>query len=272
MSSYLSQFNYQLYGNSENKKIVFLHGLMGYGLNFRTIAQRLSDQYQILCFDQRGHGKSIKPATGYAPKDYAEDLMLILQELDWKKINLIGHSMGGRNALSFSYHFREYLEKLVVVDIGPDSRPEASTYYKNLLDLVPTPFRSKQEAKSFFLNDFKLKAQKFDQPETLGSYLYSNLIEDAHGQATWRFSKEAMIETVTLGRAQDHWREIQLLNLPTLWIRGANSKDLTDSEYKKILLSNSHIQGVVISNAGHWVHVDQPDIFVDEIKKFTSCS
>lgn len=270
MSSYLSQFNYQLYGNSENKKMVFLHGLMGYGLNFRTIAQKLSNEYHILCFDQRGHGKSIKPATGYAPKDYAEDLMLILKDLNWNKITLVGHSMGGRNALSFSYHFGELLEKLVIVDIGPDSRPEAPSYYKNLLDLVPTPFKSKQAAKSFFLNEFKYKARDFEQPDTLGSYLYSNLIEDDQGQAVWRFLKDAMIETVTLGRAQDHWYEIQMLNLPTLWIRGANSKDLTEAEYKKILLSNSCIQGVVISNAGHWVHVDQPEIFIDKIKKFTS--
>lgn len=250
--------------------MVFLHGLMGYGLNFRSIAQKLSDQYHILCYDQRGHGKSIKPLTGYAPKDYAEDLALILKDLGWSKITLIGHSMGGRNALCFADSFSEHLERLVVVDIGPDSRPEAASYYKNLLDLVPTPFKTKQEAKNFFMNEFKLKARKFDQPETLGAYLYSNLVEDQQGQANWRFLKEAMIETVTLGRAQDHWREIQLLNLPTLWIRGSDSKDLTDFEYKKILLSNSCIKGVIIANAGHWVHVDQPDIFIQEIKKFTS--
>ncbi|MFN7262593.1 MAG: alpha/beta fold hydrolase, partial [Pseudobdellovibrionaceae bacterium] len=193
MASYLSQFNYQLYGPDEGRKWVFLHGLMGYGLNWRKIATALASTERVLTFDQRGHGQSMKPVTGYAPEDYADDLALILEELGWSKITLVGHSLGGRNAIMFSHKFPEKVERLVIEDIGPDSRPEAPEYYRTLLGLVPTPFQSKLRAKEFFMNEFPKLAQNYDQPQTLGSYFYSNIIENPDGTADWRFSKEAMI-------------------------------------------------------------------------------
>src|SRR5512135_2152018 len=100
--SYLDNFSYQVLGNEKGAKVVFLHGLMGSGVNWRKIAQSLEADYQVLIFDQRGHGRSFQPSSGYAPEDYANDLALILEELRWEKILLVGHSMGGRNALHFA--------------------------------------------------------------------------------------------------------------------------------------------------------------------------
>ncbi len=268
MSSYLDQFNYQLYGSENHRQWVFLHGLMGYGQNWRKIATDLSQQDQVLTFDQRGHGKSMKPATGYAPEDYADDLFLILQELGWKKIVLVGHSLGGRNALMFAAKFPEMLDKLVIVDIGPDSRPDAPAYYQRLFDLIPTPFKSKLAAKSFFMNEFMAIGKEYGQPQTLGAYLYSNIDELPDGRADWRFSTKAMIASVQQGRAQDHWNELRQLPMPTLVIRGENSKDLTADEFKRMQLSNPRVQGVEIPGAGHWVHFDQPQAFIKALRDF----
>jgi len=111
MSSYLEQFNYQFmrpagipvqvddYKNPKLRRFVFLHGLMGYGMNWRRIATGLQQNDIALVFDQRGHGKSIKPVTGYAHEDYADDLELIRRDLVWEDFNFVGHSMGGSNAL-----------------------------------------------------------------------------------------------------------------------------------------------------------------------------
>ncbi|MCE3010677.1 MAG: alpha/beta hydrolase [Proteobacteria bacterium] len=269
MASYLSQFNYQLYGPEQGRKWVFLHGLMGYGLNWRKIATSLASTERVLTFDQRGHGQSLKPLTGYAPEDYADDLALILEELGWTQVILVGHSMGGRNAIMFAHKFPEKVERLVIEDIGPDSRPDAPEYYRTLLGLVPTPFKNKLRAKEFFMNEFPVLARNYDQPQTLGSYFYSNIIERADGTADWRFSKEAMIMTVVQGRAQDHWKELRALPMPTLVIRGENSKDLTREVFQRMALSNPMIQGKEVAQSGHWVHYDQPEVFIKLLKEFT---
>ena len=273
MSSYLAQFNYQFMGPENGRKWVFLHGLMGYALNWRRIATGLQNSERILLFDQRGHGKSWQPESGYAAEDYEQDLNLILQELGWEKIILVGHSMGGRNSLEFAHLFPQKVEKLVIEDIGPEGHLNAVDYYVWLFGLVPTPFPDKRAAKEFFLNQFKNKIQGRSQnPETLGQYLYSYITEKEDGTADWRFSKQAMLDSVRQGRARDRWDVLRALPMQTLVIRGTNSTELDHSVFERMILANPRIEGVEISDAGHWVHSDQPEAFLQAIRKFTGLS
>ena len=277
--SYLSQFNYQLVGPEAGRRWVFLHGLMGYGSNWRKITSGLEKTERVLTYDQRGHGRSMKPLSGYAAEDYADDLFLISQELGWDKFILVGHSMGGRSALMFAHKFPEKLEKLVLEDIGPESDQEAPQYYRELMGLVPTPFASKLAAKEFFMNEFPQRLRKFanssgkrarqiENIDTLGQYLYSNVIEREDQKVDWRFSPEAIHQSVLLGRAKDHWSELRSLPVETLVIRGANSTELSHEVFQKMCLSNPRVQGVEIPNAGHWVHADQPQLFLRALQEF----
>lgn len=257
--SYLENFNYQIIGQSP-KKLVFLHGLMGFGANWRRIMSAFSNQFEILIFDQRGHGKSFKPESGHAPEDYANDLLKILDELKWEKVNLIGHSMGGRNAINFAFRFSRRVEKLVVVDITPNGNPGDSEYYHKLLARIPTPFKNKKIAKEFLLNEF-------DDP-VLGGYFYANLKENEQGEAVWRFSKEGILESVTSVRSKNRWHEWEGIDVPILLIRGGNSKDLSEKQFDEMLQKNRRARGVTIEGAGHWVHSDKPNEFIEVLNNY----
>lgn len=266
--SYLSLFNYQLLGPEQGRRWVFLHGVMGYALNWRKIAHALEGTERVLLYDQRGHGKSHKPVSGYRPEDYADDLHIILDELGWEKIILVGHSMGGRNALSFAHRFPERVEKLIIEDIGPEDVNQSIAKYLDLLNMIPTPFANRREAKEYFLNDFVKQAKAWNKAPMLGQFLYSNIEEQPDGKADWKFLKEGIIQSLHEGRHKDYWPEIKALQMPTLWIRGAQSPDLSEKIFQDVLKSNANIQGQVIANAGHWVHTDQPDEFLRVIKEF----
>lgn len=282
MSSYLAQFNYQfLRGGGKavslqeaqslktnDRKWIFLHGLMGYGLNWRKIVSGLGPHEVSLIFDQRGHGKSWQPATGYAPEDYADDVRLIADEIGWDKFMLVGHSMGGRSALMFASKFAERIEKLVVEDIGPEAQVNATEYYEQLLSAVPTPFPNKLAAKQFFMNEFARKTKVRGDVETIGLYLYSNIIDLPDGTADWRFSKNAIFESIRLGRAKDHWAELRALSVPTLVLRGSNSLELPREVFQKIAVANPRIRTFEVLNAGHWIHYDQPEVFISQLKQF----
>jgi pimeloyl-ACP methyl ester carboxylesterase len=70
------------------------------------------------------------------------------------------------------------------------------------------------------------------------------------------------------GNPHDRWREVESLRMPTLWIRGENSQDLSHESFEKILRSNQMIRGVEIPGAGHWVHSDQPGLFLLALQEF----
>ncbi|MGZ3743744.1 MAG: alpha/beta fold hydrolase [Pseudobdellovibrionaceae bacterium] len=265
---YLDSFNYQVTGPENGRRWVFVHGLMGYSANWRKIISGLEATERILSFDQRGHGRSWKPSEGYAPEDYSEDILKITDELGWDKFILVGHSMGGRNVLNFAFQHPEKIIKLVVEDIGPEASPDAVEYYENLLGLVPTPFPNRTAARNFFQTEFLEKAKTRDNPPVLAQFLYANIEDKADGSADWRFYKEGILSSVRDGRIKDRWKEVASLKVPTLWIRGANSREFSRENFEKVLSSNELIKGVEIPNAGHWVHSEQPALFLEALKNF----
>lgn len=267
--SHLSHFHYQITGNPEGHKLVFLHGLMGSGANWRPIASAFANEYQILTYDQRGHGRSYHPESGYRPKDYAEDLKQILDELGWMEpIGLVGHSMGGRNALEFAFHFAHRVKGLVLEDIGPDASSVAIERIEKLLNLVPAPFASRAEMRNFFEQNYPSLISWYPQPQVISRFFQSNMEQREDGTQDWRFSKEGILATMREGRNEDRWDAYRNLHMPVLIMRGENSSDLSPEVFARMQAVLPSAKAVKIANAGHWVHFDQPKAFISAVKEF----
>lgn len=265
--AYLDQFHHRFYGPETGRKWVFLHGLMGFLNNWRTIIAGIEQTERCLVFDQRGHGRSLKPAGGYAPENYADDLKTILDELGWDRIVLVGHSMGARNGLNFCTRFPERVEAFVLEDIGPDPRPGNSDYYVRMLGTVPVPFKDSATARAFFQNDFPRLFKTRDRVEMIAAFLSANLETKPDGTVNWRFSPEAILASAKTGE-DDRWHEVRALKVPTLLIHGENSRELSSETVREMTAANPMIQSVTFAGAGHWVHADQPERFISEIRRF----
>lgn len=266
--SYLDNFYHHFYGPEEGRRWVFVHGLMGYGANWRKIISGLEETERCLTFDQRGHGRSFHPSQGYGPEDYADDLLKIVEELGWEQFVLVGHSMGGRNVLNFASRFPQKVSHLIIEDIGAEANPKAHEYYEYLLNLIPAPFVSREQAKHYFGHEFLETAKTRENIQVMANYFYSNLVEQPDGTIDWRFSKDGIIASVKEGRSDERWDEVKRLKMPSLLVRGARSKELTPENYQKMLSCNPLMKGVEIEGAGHWVHSDEPQAFLQEIKQF----
>jgi esterase len=264
---FIDNFNYSVLGTNSSKRIVFIHGLMAFAANWRKIANHLESEYQCLIYDQRGHGRSFKPESGYTPEIFAEDLNKITDELGWTEFHLVGHSMGGRNAIVFSNLYPEKVKTLTIEDMGPDADPTNYLYYQKMLESVPTPFDSKDAVKQFFATQFP-NVFKAREPAVLGLFLQSNIEEKPDGKFDWRFSKQAIIECVKEGHQKDRWAEVKAFQMPVLLIRGENSDVLKKETYEKMLAVNSNITGIEVSGTGHWIHYEKYQEFVDDLKNF----
>ena len=246
--------------------------MMAFAGNWRKITSGLEDEYQCLIFDQRGHGRSFKPETGYSPDIFAEDLRLIVEELGWDRFHLVGHSMGGRNAMVFAHKHPEKVKTLTIEDIGPESDMRSILYYKEMLEQVPTPFRSREEIKNYFTQQFEKNFKAKEPISVLSTFLQANLEEktDPAGQALydWKFSKNAVYEMIQDGSVQDRWLEVSSFKMPVLLVRGEKSHLLSRETFEKMCAVNSNIHGVEITEAGHWVHYEKYEEFTRILRDF----
>ena len=270
--SFLDNFHHQITGNPQGHKLVFLHGLMGSANNWQRIAKAFANDFHILTYDQRGHGRSFHPPTGYDPRDYAHDLKLILDELGWSASALVGHSMGGRNAIEFAAHFSQRVKVLVIEDIGPDAQVGAIDRIIKLLSLVPVPFASRAEANDFFEKSYPDLIAFYPQPRVVARFLHANIEQKPDGSMNWRFDRDAIVQSMRDGRNSDRWTEFANLKMPVLIVRGEQSADLSRPVYERMLKTLPHAQGVEIAGAGHWVHFDQSEVFIRTLKDFFHAS
>ena len=273
MGRFVDQFFTQITEPEAAPRMVLLHGVMGHTANWRRVAKHFEDRYRVLVYDSRGHGRSVHAdlvsnPDAYTPEGLAEDLRLILNDLGWDKITLVGHSMGGRVAYTFAALYPERVEKLVIVDIGPNLSPAGASTVMRLLEEIPVPFPTKRDAKSWFDNQFSVVFSDLPNAAALAAWLYANITENSAGEAIWRFDVDGIRQAVLFGRNRERWDEIEALRVPTLVIRGERSSDLPQDVYLRMIQVSSWIQGVVIPGAGHWVHSEKFDAFVAELDGF----
>lgn len=265
---YLEQFHYQITGNPQGHKLVFLHGLMGSGANWRSIAKAFESDFHILTFDQRGHGRSFHPQSGYHPRDFAQDLRNILDELGWAEIALVGHSMGGRNALEFALHFSQRVKALVIEDIGPEASSAAMGRIEKMVDLVPVPFHSREEVREFFKEKYAGLISWTPKAETVAKFFETNIEQKPDGTFNWRFDKNGIFQSMREGRNEDRWDALRNLKMPVLIVRGERSTDLPPDIFARMRQVLPAAKAAEIKGAGHWVHFDQPEEFIAVLKEF----
>lgn len=289
MSRFVDQFFTQITGPESAPRLVLLHGVMGYAANWRRVAKHFEDRYRVLAYDSRGHGRSVHAprssvgaelvgkngnpplesvADAYTPESLAEDLRLILNDLGWDKVTLVGHSMGGRVACTFAAQYPDRVEKLVIEDIGPHVSPIGASTVMRVLENVPVPFASKREAKQWFDQEFPSVFSDVSNAIALGAWLYANIKEAPDGTAVWRFDVEGVKQAVFAGRDRERWDEFQSLRVPTLVVRGERSNDLPEDVYLRMIQTSSNFQGVVIPGVGHWVHSENFEYFVAALDRF----
>jgi esterase len=262
------------YGLDKNTAptVVFIHGLLGWALNWSPIIKYFESEFHILTYDQRGHGRSFQPESGYAPEDYAQDLKEILDGLGIKSVHLVGHSMGARTAQCFAVQFPGRTLSLTIEDMGPNPEGESTLTTQQMIMSVPVPFKSKAEMDAFFENDFKVKTASDDTQSTvMANFLKANLTRTSEGlsagQIDWRFSLAGILETLDHG-LKPRWSEFKCIEVPTLILRGENSKHLSQNTFELMKGSLPGVRAVVIPNVGHWIHYQSPEVFSQYVLKF----
>jgi len=140
------RLHYLEWGNKQGQPMVLLHGFLGHAHVWDRIAPTFQDRYRVLALDQRGHGESgWSQEAAYTIDDHFLDIDSFLTTLELSNVILIGHSMGGRNALFYAACKPSAVVRLILVDARPDDTPQASQALKDLLLAFPLKASSLDE-------------------------------------------------------------------------------------------------------------------------------
>jgi pimeloyl-ACP methyl ester carboxylesterase len=243
------------------RPVAILHGLFGSGRNWQSITQHLALQHRVLAFDLRNHGAS-PWADGMSYAEMVEDLRASLHARGVRRPALLGHSMGGKVAMLMTLLHPDEVERLAVADIAPaDNPPMLLGYIRAMraVDLSGVTRRSEV--------DVQLAGAVPDPAER--AFLLRNLVLGEAG-AHWRLNLE--------GIEHDFAKIVGFPDLPdgiaypgpTLFVSGARSGYIKP-EHEPVIRRLFPRAGIRrIEGAGHWVHTEQPQAFLEVVTAFLS--
>ena len=233
--------------------VVVLHGLFGAGRNWLTVARRLSDQYSFYLVDLRNHGSS-PHADSMTYDDMVEDVRALVESLGLKDFMLVGHSMGGKAAMTMALKDPREISRLLIVDIAPVSYPDR---FNDMIDAMQA--LDMEQIKRRTDADRLLEAAIPEKAVRL--FILQNLVFQ-NGCARWRANLKALRDQMHYILGPLPVADDARFGGATRFIRGELSDRITDNHLVIIdtLFGDYRIE--TVEGAGHWPHAEAPAAFM----------
>lgn len=241
----------------EGLPLVIIHGLFGSADNWRSHVKAWQARHRVIAVDLRNHGRS-PHARGMGYEAMAADLLALLDRLGIERVHLLGHSMGGKVAISLARLAPRRVASLIVADIAPRA-------YGHDHDTVFAALRRVAEGRPANRGEADELLAEHVEERAVRLFLATNLERAEEGGLRLRLG---------LDEIQQDYEAIMgapagegAFTGPTLVLRGAHSHYVTDAmlpELREVLPEAR----VVTLDAGHWLHAERPEAFRQAVDDF----
>jgi esterase len=242
----------------QGKPLVILHGLFGSADNWQTHAKKLAEYFEVTLVDLRNHGHSPWSAE-FSYALMVQDLHALVLDLQIQQPILLGHSMGGKLAMHYDQTYPNSIDKLLVVDMGVKAYPP---HHAHILSAIHAIDLTKISARA----EVETILKTFVDSEGVRQFLLKNLYWEEKGKLAWRVNfpvlEASMPEILSALPERESFTN-------TLFIRGLLSNYIIDDDIETLESYFPDMQLVSIANAGHWVHAEAPDAFLDAVLSFS---
>lgn len=254
------------WGGDARVPAVSLHGFALNARSWDEVAPALSDLLHWRALDQRGHGLSARAPelADYSRDRMAADIAAFIDALGLDRPVVVGHSMGGMNAMTFAAANPDTLRALILVDVGPEVSVDGATQVRQF---VAGPYEMDS------LDDWVEHTHKyypFRSKERIRARLAVSLRETADGKQAKQFDerfRQAGFRGVAESRT-DIWESARGISVPTLLLHGEKSPVLKREQAEQFAAAVPQVQLVTIPEAGHSVAGDQPEAFAEAVRAF----
>lgn len=243
--------------SGEGTPLIILHGLFGSSDNWLTHAKKLSNYFKVYLVDQRNHGHS-PWSDDFSYQIMADDLHQLVTTEKLTNFILMAHSMGGKTAMLYAQQHEDLIEKLIIVDMGVKEYPiHHDIIIKGLTSLNLTSIETRSGAEE--------ELGKYIDNLSIRQFLLKNLFWKEKGQLAWRINipvlDRKMPEILSALPFQEVFTD-------TLFLRGGQSDYIKDDDEKQIIRYFPIAEIHTIERAGHWIHAEAPEEFIEKILGF----
>ena len=239
--------------------VITLHGLFGSHENLGVINRSLASSLRVHGLDLRNHGRS--PHDGVMNyQAMAEDVLAYMDEQGIASAHLVGHSMGGKVAMTLALMAPHRVNRLAVIDIAP------VTYHERRHDAILQGLTAIDPGRLAGRNEADRLLSAFEPEQTIRQFLLKNLYRLKQGGFGWRVNLDAIInnyQAILSGQQAD-----RPFAGATLFIKGGASDYLLPEHRESVLALFPAATVRVIPAAGHWVHAQKPDLVSGTLKRF----
>ena len=234
---------------------------------FDEFGQRVADRYRLINLDQRGHGDSDWSAEGdYTREAFVGDIEEARRQLGLDRFILMGHSMGGLNAVEYAFRRPERVRALILVDVGPEAAREG---VENIMRFTHGP--DELEFDEFVQNAMRFNSRRTE--ENIRERMRHRLRPLENGKWTWKFDKrfregEGAVRSGSPLSGDELRARFRELAPPVLLARGAQSDILSQEVAEGVVAEMRAARLVVVPDAGHSVPGDNPDGFAGAVIGF----
>lgn len=253
---------YRSTGPSAAPALVFLHGFLGSALDWADIVERLPE-VRCLAVDLPGHGRNLACGSleSYSLAGATRGLLALMDGLDIRQCIPVGYSMGGRLALYVAVHYPERCIKVVVESGSPGLARDSERRNRRKWD--------EQKAQELEHGDFeeflaRWYAQTLFDSLTREKGRFQKVLEARRRNDPLELAKS--LRAMGTGSQDALWNRLGTLDVPVLAIAGEH-----DAKYRKMSRDMVSLckkgEYVVVANAGHNVHVENPGDYVRAIRQ-----
>ena len=260
------RFHLLEWGDPSLPTLLFLHGGNQSAHSWDLVSLHLADRFHIIAPDQRGHGDSEWARDAdYSSHAMAADAHAILSHFNIDQPIVIGHSMGGMNTLRLALEQPDLLDRLVLVDVGPELSEDGAKTIRNFV----------VDNREFDdLEDFIQNVQKYDpyrSREHIERTVKYNLLERADGKYISKRDHGPRLATTQMQREQSDrfsLSDASAISQPTLVIRGADSNLFSPEAAQRFAEALPQGQLKTVSDSGHNVHGQNTSGFIAALIPF----
>src|SRR5436189_1468406 len=246
------------WGGDRRPPLLLLHGFTGHAHAWDTLAIALQPHFHVMALDARGHGDS-DPADVYDSAGSFRDLSSVVEQLGLRALTLIGLSMGGRTAMYFAAKRPELVERVVVLDIGPEVSKRAMAPSSGPPE--PETWESIEQAARHLY-----RGNPYPGIHYYRWVASSSLRARDDGRLVWKWHP-SIKERRVMGDV-DWWAIVREIKPPLLLLRGAESTVLDADVAERMARELPRGTLVEIPRAVHTLHAHNPEAVLDALRAF----